>query len=179
MTKTFLEIGSCDFDTLSYMSFHGWNGVVMEPIPKYFNNIKFEENIHYVNAAIYPTDGLATMYMASDEVVEKDSDFKGMSTLLENSNVNLTIPIEVRTMCFDTLFKLTNIDEIDYLKIDTEGYDGEVLRMFPWHRCKPKYIKFESEHLVLNGWEADTMELLKVNGYHVEIDERNWYAIKL
>jgi len=178
--KTFLEIGSCDFDTLSHLSHYGWRGVILEPIPENFNNIKFEENVHYINAAIYPTDGITTMYTATKELKQADSDFKGMSTLLEGSNEILTEKVEVKTICFNTLFRVTNITEIDYLKIDTEGYDGEVLQMFPWDVCKPKYIKFESEHLsTMRVNLNDTLSLLHHHGYHTEVDKHNTYAIKL
>tara|TARA_R110000796_G_scaffold202696_2_gene318976 strand:- start:1713 stop:2261 length:549 start_codon:yes stop_codon:yes gene_type:complete len=181
--KTFLEIGSCDFDTLSYLSHYGWRGIILEPIPTYFNNLKFEENIHYINAAIYPTDGVTTMTCAEDDVVDRDHDFAGMSSVYNNTNPLLTKKVEVKTICFETLFKVTNITEIDYLKIDTEGYDGEVLQMFPWDICKPKYIKFESVHLHSQGpspiFLEDTLKLVRSHGYHIEMGATDTYAIKL
>ena len=179
--KTFLEIGSCDFDTLSYLSQHGWKGVILEPIPEYYNNLQFEKNIQYFNVAIYESDGRVMMTTPIDELKELDSDFRGMSTILGTMGPCRyeSTQIKVDTMCFDTLFKLTNITELDYLKIDVEGYDGEVLKMFPWDKVKPKYIKFESEHLKSMGILGESITLLKSHGYHVEIDDRNTYAILL
>jgi hypothetical protein len=37
--KTFLEIGTCDFDTLNFLSDAGWRGVMVEPVKKYLNNV--------------------------------------------------------------------------------------------------------------------------------------------
>ena len=72
--KRFLEIGSCDFETLSYLADLGWNGIMIEPIPKYFENLvssSTHPNIYYINAAIDWNDGKRIMYMASKENIEK------------------------------------------------------------------------------------------------------------
>ena len=173
--KTFVEIGSCDFDTLSYLSDYGWNGVIVEPHPTYFKNIPFKENIHYINAAVDWEDSTRKMWVAPELITIRDSDFKGMSTFLEEGNPALTEIIEVPTIRFNTLFEMTNVSKIDYLKIDTEGYDYEILKMFPWDVVKPSFIKFESEHIDVDM----AVELLQSHGYHCEVDTRNTYAIKL
>jgi len=176
--KTFLEIGSCDFDTLNYLSNRGWRGVIVEPIKKYLDNLPRNQNVEYINAAITDKDGVVTMYHAPQEIIDNDSDFKGMNTLLSHSNPNLTESTEVRSITFDTLFNLTNINTIDYLKIDAEGYDAMLLSMFPWDRIQPNYIKFESEHLA-DDLLNDVLRKLSSLGYHCEVDEHNTYAIKL
>jgi|SRR6056300_577012 FkbM family methyltransferase len=179
--KTFLEIGSCDFDTLSYLSKYGWSGVIVEPIKKYFNNLTIEENIHYVNAAVDWEDGTTTMWTADDSLVSIDRDYAGMSSIcnkdykLPTGEYVLTNPIEVQTISFKTLIGMTQLKHIDYLKIDTEGYDLEILKMFPWDEMKPSFIKFESKHI-----DIDTaVDLLTYHGYHCEVDVENTYAIKL
>lgn len=173
--KTFVEIGSCDFDTLAYLSDYGWRGVIVEPHPTYFQNIPLKDNVHYINAAVDWVDGIRKMWTAPEDVVVEDSDYKGMSTFLEEGNPSLTKIITVPTICFDTLFKMTDVTDIDYLKIDVEGYDYEILKMFPWDRYRPKNVKFESEHLE----DDSALQLLKNMGYHCEVDEHNTYAIKL
>lgn len=179
--KTFVEIGSCDFDTLSHLSHHGWRGVILEPIKKYFDNLEVEENVHYVNAAIDWEDGTRTMWTADDEVVNADRDFSGMSSFFgdnfafENGDYVLTNPIEVQTITFKTLFGMTGVTQVDYLKIDTEGYDFEVLKMFPWDEIKPSFIKFESKHIDVD----EAVEFLEHHGYKCEVDIQNTYAIKL
>lgn len=179
--KTFVEIGSCDFDTLASLSHYGWRGVILEPIKKYFNNLQIEENVYYVNAAIDWEDGIRTMWTATDDLVQRDKDFAGMSSFYEGDfklptgETVLTTPIEVQTISFKTLFGMTEIDHIDYLKIDAEGYDLEILKMFPWDVMKPSFIKFESKHI-----DTDVaVELLEYNGYKCEVDIQNTYAIKL
>lgn len=173
--KTFLEIGSCDFDNLNYLSHYGWKGVIVEPIAKYLDNIIRLDNVQYINAAITENDGTAKMYTAPDHITQKDKDYKGMSTLYQNSNNALTEVVEVQTMSFDTLLSTTGITQIDYLKIDTEGYDGKILQAFPWRKIKPSYIKFESKHIDVRP----ILLLLEMQGYHCEVDSENTYAFKI
>jgi len=179
--KTFVEIGSCDFDTLAPLSHYGWRGVILEPIKKYFNNLQIEENVYYVNAAIDWEDGVRTMWTANDDLVKRDKDYAGMSSFhkvdfkLPTGEKVLTTPIEVQTISFKTLFGMTEIDHVDYLKIDTEGYDLEILKMFPWDKIKPSFIKFESKHIDVDV----AVELLEYHGYKCEVDTQNTYAIKL
>ena len=78
-------------------------------------------------------------------------------------------------MSFDTLLSTTGITQIDYLKIDTEGYDGKILQAFPWRKIKPAYIKFESKHIDVRP----ILLLLEMEGYHCEVDSENTYAFKL
>ena len=179
--KTFVEIGSCDFDTLSYLSDYGWSGVILEPIRKYFDNLVPTPNVQLVNAALDWEDGSRTMWTADEAVVNEDRDFSGMSSFygdsfrFSNGDYVLTNPIDVRTITFKTLFGMTGITQVDYLKIDTEGYDLEVLKMFPWETMKPSFVKFESKHIDIDA----AVELLQGNGYHCEMDTHNTYAIKL
>jgi FkbM family methyltransferase len=121
------------------------------------------------------------MWTADEAVVNEDRDFSGMSSFygdsfrFSNGDYVLTNPIDVRTITFKTLFGMTGITQVDYLKIDTEGYDLEVLKMFPWETMKPSFVKFESKHIDIDA----AVELLQGNGYHCEIDTHNTYAIKL
>ena len=75
--KTFLEVGTCDFNTLNYLSDLGWRGVMVEPVKKYLNNIEQKPNIHYLNYAVDWECGQRLMYLANDAIVEQDRDFSG------------------------------------------------------------------------------------------------------
>ena len=43
------------------------------------------------------------------------------------------------------LFKQQGITHIDYLQIDTEGYDSEILHMMDYSSLKPQIIRFEHQ----------------------------------
>ena len=39
------------------------------------------------------------------------------------------------------------LPRFDFLQIDTEGYDYEVIKSVPFDRCKPKIIQYENKHI--------------------------------
>ena len=66
--------------------------------------------------------------------------------------------------CFDAIFEQTKVVRIDLLQIDVEGYDYEILKLFPFDKFLPTIIIFESENLS----ESDRIECnnwLKAKGY--------------
>ena len=46
-----------------------------------------------------------------------------------------------------TLIANNNIEGLDYLQIDTEGYDVEILKMIDFNIIMPKLIRFECSNL--------------------------------
>lgn len=73
----------------------------------------------------------------------------------------------------------THIDEVDFLKIDTEGFDLFVLKGFPWERITPQCIVCEYENRKTKplGYEtADMFNYLKDRGYEITISE--WHPIR-
>ena len=170
--KTFVEIGSCDFDTLNYLSDKGWRGVIVEPVKKYLNNIEQKPHVQYLNYGIDLDRGVREMRIASDELVETDRNYAGMSSFI-NLNPVLSETILVNTITFDDLIDFCGITQIDYLKIDAEGYDWILISNFPYNRIKPKFIQVECEHL--NPKEMG--EFLAEQGYHINYDSTDIYAL--
>ena len=173
--KTFLEIGSCDFDNLVYLSDKGWRGVVVEPVKEYLDNLPKKDNIIYLNFALDVSIGKRAFYEAPLELRNKDRDFKGMGTLIPFNEKTLTVKSEVNTITWDYILDTYKILQIDFLKIDTEGYDFVLLKNFPFNKIKPKYIIFEIIHI--RDKYQDLLDYLIQMGYHVETDKINAYCI--
>ena len=175
--KTFIEVGSCYFDTLTYLSNYGWRGVIVEPIKKHLDRLEQRPNIHYINAAVDVVNGTREIKMASDDKIAQDSDFAGMSSFISENPI-LTERLLVNTITFEDIFNLTGITQVDYLKIDAEGYDGYLLLNYPYHIIKPKFIQFESKHKNV-GLNIEALDMLKSIGYHCETDADNSYCTLL
>lgn len=172
--KTFIEIGSCDFNTLNYLADYGWRGVIIEPIKKYLDNIPQKPNVHYLNYAIDWSRGQRVMFIAPDDIVEQDHDYAGMSSFYQGNEV-LTQKVLVNTIPISDVIELCNITEIEFLKIDTELWDYEILKMFPFDRVSPRFIKVETRHQLKN----EVSDFLKSKGYHIETDTGDLFAIKI
>lgn len=70
------------------------------------------------------------------------------------------------------------ISAVDFLKIDTEGYDLFVLQGFPWERCSPAVIEceYEDAKTVPLGYDFhDLATYLVSKGYSVYVSE--WHPV--
>ena len=71
-----------------------------------------------------------------------------------------------------------NITDVDFLKIDCEGYDLFVLQGFPWDKIQPEAIlcEFEDRKTVAAGYDFRTMaDYLRDRDYRIIVSE--WYPI--
>jgi hypothetical protein len=87
-------------------------------------------------------------------------------------NDNLTEELIVNTITFDKIFELCDIESIDILKIDAEGYDLEILKMFPFNKIKPKFIQVEHQHIDF----IQMQKLLSEQMYYWVSAERDTFA---
>ena len=178
--KTFIEIGSCDFNTLNHLYYDGWQGIIVEPVKKYLDNLEKHPTIVYVNSALDTKNGERDLWMCPEKYFQKSRDFKGMSSfhrdihhgsmageeMLNDRGVPVhTEKIKVETITWDTLVEKYNIQWVDYLKIDTEGHDWEILKSIDLNKIKPKVIKVEHKH---SGKLREIVNYLHTHGYHVE-----------
>ncbi len=82
--KTFVEIGTSNFDTLRHLCDKGWKGVMVEPIKITLDQIPDHENLIKVEGAIDKEMGIRTLTKLKDEYFFKDDidkDYLGMASL--------------------------------------------------------------------------------------------------
>jgi len=103
-----------------------------EPIPQIFtelqNNLSSYLNLFLINCAISSRNGTRTFYWyAGDSSISEMSNLYQRKEVEENLNIHI-IPIEVQTQTLDSFCDENAITHIDFLKIDTEGAELEVLQ---------------------------------------------------
>ena len=170
-----------------------WKGVLLEPqktvfhkylAPLYANN----PGIHTVNAAVSAEDGVKVLYKISFSEARwatglASFEKKVLEDAITNGYVNKRAAKEgvdlppkqedyistesIETICPQTLMKRYLLSSIDWLQIDTEGYDYEVIKLFDVAKLKPKMILFEHVHLGPNDLKEASLYLEK-NGYHLK-----------
>ena len=191
--KTFIEIGTCDFDTnLPLIESGDWKGIMCEPAPIYFGNLKkqFEEiknseNLILENLAISDYNGKLDFAVARNDHSVENSWQRGISSVVSdhhsgerlfdyNENKNLIAEtIEVPCLTLDELIYKHKIESIDYLKIDAEGHEMNIIDAYSWD-IKPTFIKLEHMHID----DIYMATLLQDKDYIVYTEQRDIYAIR-
>ena len=85
---------------------------------------------------------------------------------------------EVESVTLNKFCNDNEIKKVNFLKIDTEGWDLFVLKGFPFERIKPNIImaEFEDKKTVPLGYTFDEMaQYLVDQGYSVAVSE--WYPV--
>jgi FkbM family methyltransferase len=85
----------------------------------------------------------------------------------------------VETITLSRYIQETNIDRVDFLKVDTEGHDLAVLKGFPWSTHHPQFVvcEFEDSKTTNYGYRLeDLAEYLSGQGYSVFVSE--WHPIE-
>lgn len=188
----FIQIGAYDGVTgdpiFKLSTKFKWKGILVEPQKDAFelllNNYSGSNNLTFVNAAISNTNGPQKFYgvkpIGSDDFNHGQLHSFRMDVILKHTHMveqlaNRVVEYEVEGITFDTLLKKYNVNHLDLLQIDTEGFDYEVIKQIKFHKLKPKMINFEHKHLTVDDKEA-CYKLLRGQGYTLEIGRFNCLA---
>lgn len=134
--KFFIEIGANYFETLNHLGKEGWDGIIVEPVPEYFEKIEKLPNIHYEMVAVGTEPSVKNFYYIPEQEVERNKISKwarGLGSLEKHPDITkrgwekLVNRILVPVVTMDYLLDKFHVKHIDYLKIDTEGYDCRIL----------------------------------------------------
>jgi FkbM family methyltransferase len=151
-----------------------WKIFAFEPDP---NNRKIlksqfnkQPNISIFKNAVSDVTGDNVPFYASDE----STGISGLSAFREDHKEIC----HVRTIILKDFCEKHQITNIDFLKIDTEGYDLMVLKGVPWDKFHPNIIECEFEDLKTEnlGYNFnDIAGFLVEKGYEVYVSE--WHPI--
>lgn len=181
--KTFVEIGTCDFDTLYHLLEKGWKGVMIDPYKPFLDSFKDHPNLTKVCAAISTGETTVDYYYLNDETITEwqDDQYRGLGSISPNSimhnhdaYIGRLNKIQVPTRTFNSLMEELKITEIDYLKVDTEGLDLDILKSIDYNKFLIKLIKAETNYCDPNHMGS----FLDDNGYHIEYFSNDIIAIK-
>jgi FkbM family methyltransferase len=188
MKYKFIEIGTSDFATLS-RKYPKEKGICVEPVKSLLDAIPSNDNHIKVNVAIHDKDGKASFYKLKDEFLadkEHRTYERGMSCLEGCDNEEKRITKSVRfnrfekitvpTISLNSLLTTYDIEDVEILKIDTEGYDCFILKQLVKTHLRPIHIKFEYNHHS-SELVKETLDLL--NDYMIEKQTNNDIYLKL
>lgn len=188
----FLQIGAADGKLAENLHNEfmatDWRGVLLEPLPDMFAKLKetykTKSKFHLINAALTPYDGYAEIRRIPPDYVRDDEPWAHGISSIDGTRSSFTegpVPKEtaedlkarsrldrVVAMSFDTLRRKADLDRIDYLQIDTEGYDLIVLKQIDLSRYRPFLINCEIFNLSPTD-RAEVYGILQRYGYSITI----------
>ncbi|MEN0000210.1 MAG: FkbM family methyltransferase [Pseudomonadota bacterium] len=154
---------------------YGWRGILAEPAPHWHNALKSNRRALIDTRCVWSKSGETVEFLQAAEPTHS-----GIRKHLEQpakSDNQLGQPIEVTTVGLNDLLAEHGAPElIDYISLDTEGSELEILRAFDFSKHRFSVLTVEHNHRP----ERDGIrELLESHGYrrlfdHIS-DYDDWY----
>jgi len=150
----YIEAGANDGIVQSYtyiLEKMGWGGILIEPSKIAFKNCisnrSMDKNEFY-NCALVAQEGITG--------IKGDFDGHPMSSV-GGKRLGRESQVIVPARTLNSILEELEINKIDLLSLDVEGYEAEVLKGFDLNKYKPKFIVIEINSTV----ENEVKELLK------------------
>lgn len=168
----FIEVGANDpvqYSQSYHLEQHGWRGLLVEPIPELCERLRAQRpNSTVIQAACGSPQqvGMAQFHVAKAH---------GQSTLAPGeANVGVAfdrvMDVQVRTL--DQIIDEAQLGRLDFISIDVEGVQMDVLQGFDLQRHRPRLLLME-DHL----HDLKTHRYITSTGYRLvkRTGLNNWY----
>tara|TARA_B110000503_G_scaffold142350_1_gene238847 strand:+ start:271 stop:1041 length:771 start_codon:yes stop_codon:yes gene_type:complete len=139
-----------------------WQGIIAEPMPRWHKDLYKNRNCMIDERCVWSL---------SDQVLEfldvEDGELSTISSYANNDNHSnarkKSTVINVKTTSLLDLLKFYNAPKIiDYLSVDTEGSELEILSNFPFDEYKFNFVSIEHNY---TANRRPLRDLMKKNGY--------------
>lgn len=163
----FVEFGATDGETLSNTYLlekqFGWTGILAEPGLEWQSKLQANRNVTISDKAVWSESGKTFEFLENSE----------LSTLLEFKNSDQHIrkgrTYEVSTTSLNDLLDSNNAPSyIDFLSVDTEGSELEVLSAFDFSRYKFGFICVEHNYTTAR---QKILQLMESSGYRRVLED--------
>lgn len=177
-----VEVGAnngIDDSTTMFFEQLGWKCILVEPNPSLCQEIQKRRNAVLFQCAASNQSDSVNLYVVDGAVRSH-----GLSTISTNKEVHdrikshgfATSSVQVRSMTLDRILTAAQIDgDIDFVSIDVEGHEYEVLEGFSVEKWKPMILLIEDN----SNYEHNTVSnYLKRFGYvrFKRTGVNDWYA---
>lgn len=176
----FVEVGAneptSDFSQTWHLEQMGWHGILIEPNRALFDQIvKSRPSSKAYNVACSSPEKVGSAelkipYMADGKL---DSGKAALDVEIDHAGFSRYQTERVRVVTLDSILDANSVERIDFLSIDVEGTELDVLRGLNLERYRPRLILLEDKLVYLNKHRW-----LKRRGYRLVKRTlfNNWYV---
>lgn len=148
----FVDVGAYDgvngSNTLFFEQFRGWRGILVEPSPKWCEVARSFRKMPCLQVAVGNEEGMA-------EFLRVDAGYTQMGGLVDSYDTGLkeqvtsdprfegkVVQVQVRRL--DNVLKEHGLTRVDYLSLDVEGAEADILEDFPFQEYDIKVFSIEN-----------------------------------
>lgn len=142
----FCDVGGnhpLNINNTRYFEELGWSGFAFEPLPHMKPLWKKYRNARFFSFAASDSEGKVTFTIVKDCTGWEDM----LSFVKETRNVNYdyeTVDITVQTRLLRDVFREENITHIDYMSIDVEGHEVNVIKGIDFNKVRINVLTIEN-----------------------------------
>jgi FkbM family methyltransferase len=166
----FVEVGALDGLRMSqsylFEKTLDWNGIVVEPNPVWKDELNLQRNCNISTNAVSSTNGTATF---ESREIAAFSGLKSSVNASRSSDIIGEFEVETITLC-DLLDKCNAPETIDWVSIDTEGAELDILNQFfaDNKRYKINLLSFETLDLIETNKIMSNQPYLKIKNPYLD-----------
>ncbi len=181
----FVQVGANEGKTedpiYPFVILKNWKGIFVEPQPQAFEqlrtNYKNINGLAFERVALSVKEEKRPLYFIDNN----NGDLPEWVSKLSSFNQSITAEVqqiypeaqlasmEVDCITFSHLVEKHQLNHIDLVYIDTEGFDYEIIKTIDFHRITPNLLVFEHRHLSQNDYR-DCLALLRQFNYQIYKD---------
>ena len=164
----FIDIGANDgytFSNTHALSLLGWHGVVVEPTDRAFKALmelyNGNKNVQAIQVCVGATTGMVKFWEPEDTLVSTTIK-SGIHKWEANMGMKFN-EAEKEMVTYEGLMGLTELKKFDFINIDTEGVDFDILKQIDLADVKMVCIEVNQEHRgkYIEHFAANDMKLVK------------------
>ncbi len=168
----YVDIGAhhpCRFSNTHYFHLHGWRGINVEPMPGSMEVFKeYRPDDINLELAVFDQATRLIYYSFSEPALNTFS--PEIAALYQTFGYRLTGQIEIPTVTLVHVLEHylpKDVATIDFLSVDVEGADLEVLQSNDWDRFRPTYVLAEELNVrtLAQAQEASIARFLQSKNY--------------
>jgi len=178
----FIEAGAFDGEsestTLHFELEHGWTGLLVEPVPLNFNKLVSKNRRAWSVQTCLSTKKTPETVNFSLSASSKAT----MSGIIGTNETTQDDMVEMQCLPLYSLLLSLGNPTVDFLSLDIEGAEFQVLKNIPWESVDIRAISVETQFAgeVMEGDKEDIFRLLTGLGYtHLDSIARDDIFVKL